>query len=296
MTQQPRTTFRRRQFARTLRRLRAATGLSQQDAAKRLHFDHRRMSRIELGQQVPRYHDLRAMLDLYGLAINAWDPYLAMADRAREKGWYHAYGLDDYGYVSMEDEASRIREVQPAFVPGLLQTADYIRSLYDNTTESFTAQEIELAVEIRRHRQKRLTSPTDPIAVHAILDETVLRRDLSPRVMREQLTYLVLAAELETVAIQVLPRPIGNHDGLHSNFTLLSFPDDEEADVGYVEHVAGSILIEKEKEVAKCRLTFDDLARRALSQTESVQFMERLADQLWREPDVCRPRLAQEQP
>jgi transcriptional regulator with XRE-family HTH domain len=258
--------------------LRAATGLSQQDAAKRLHFDHRRMSRIELGQQVPRYHDLRAMLDLYGLSIDAWDPYLEMAEQARRKSWYHAYGLDDYGYVSMEDEASQVREVQPAFVPGLLQTANYIRALYENTSEPFSEPEIELAVEIRRQRQKRLTSATNPIRMHAILDETVLRRELSPRVMREQLNYLVLATELESVTVQVLPKSIGNHDGLHANFSVLSFPDDEEPDVGYVEHVAGSVLIEKDKEVAKCSLTFEDLARRALSQTESVRLIEQLAD------------------
>lgn len=251
--------------------------MSQQDAAKRLHFDHRRMSRIELGHQVPRYHDLLAMLDVYGLEVNKWEPYLEMAERARAKGWYHAYGLDDYGYVSMEDEACLIREVQPAFVPGLLQTVDYIRALYDNTSEPSTKREIDVAVEIRRRRQERLTSSRDPISVHAILDDTVLRRELSPRVMREQLNYLVLATELETVTVQVLPRSIGNHDGLHGNFSVLSFPDDEEPDVGYVEHLAGSVLIERDREVAKCRLTFDDLARRALSQNESVQLMEHLA-------------------
>jgi transcriptional regulator with XRE-family HTH domain len=279
VTRQPKTTFRRRQLARTLRRLRADAGLSQAGAADKLHINHRTMSRIELGHQVPGYHDLRAMLDLYGLTVDVWDPYLTMAERARERGWYQAYGLDDYGYVSMEDEASQIREVQPSFVPGLLQTSDYVRSLFDNTSQPFTESDVELAVEIRRRRQKRLISPTDPIGMHAVLDETVLRRELPPRVMRDQLNYLVLAAELETVTIQVLPKSIGNHEGLHSNFALLSFPDEDEPDVGYVEHVAGSVLIEKESGVTKCKLAFDDLARRALSHEESVRLIERLADE-----------------
>lgn len=235
------------------------------------------MNRIELAYQVPAYHDLRAMLDLYGLSIDQWDPYIEMADRAREKGWYQAYGLDDYGYVSMEDEANLIGEVQPGFVPGLLQTKDYMRALFTTASQPFTPTEIEMAVDIRRRRQKRLTAATNALGVHAVVDETVLHRDLPPRVMRDQLNYLVLASELENVTIQVLPKSLGNHDGLRGNFALLSFPDDEEPDVGYVEHVAGAVQIEKAAGVASCKLTFEDLAGKALSHTDSVRFIETLA-------------------
>lgn len=278
VTRQPKTTFRRRQLARTLRRLRADASLSQAGAADKLHINHRTMSRIELGHQVPGYHDLRAMLDLYGLTVDVWDPYLTMAERARERGWYQAYGLDDYGYVSMEDEASQIRQVQLSFVPGLLQTKDYIRALFDNTSAHFTEPDIDLAVEIRRRRQKRLTATLDPIDVHAIIDETVLHRQIPARIMRDQLNYLALATELENVTVQVLPSSIGNHDGLHGNFALLRFPDEDEPDVGYVEHVAGSLTIEKAAGVAKCTTVFDDLAGKALSADESARFIERLAD------------------
>jgi transcriptional regulator with XRE-family HTH domain len=259
--------------------LREAAGLTQLGAAKRLHYNHRKMSRVELACQVPSYHDLRAMLDLYGLSIDQWDPYIEMADRAREKGWYQAYGLDDYGYVSMEDEANLIREVQPGFVPGLLQTKDYMRALFETASQPFTPTEIEMAIDIRRRRQKRLTAATDALRVHAVVDETVLHRDLPPRIMRDQLNYLALAAELENVIIQVLPKSVGNHDGLRGNFALLSFPDDEEPDVGYVEHVAGAVQIEKAVGVASCRLTFEDLTGKALSHTESVQLIELLADE-----------------
>jgi transcriptional regulator with XRE-family HTH domain len=275
---QPKTTFRRRQLARTLRRLREAAGLTQLGAAKRLHYNNRKMSRVELAYQVPTYHDLRAMLDLYGLSIDQWDPYIELADRAREKGWYQAYGLDDYGYVSMEDEANLIREVQPGFIPGLLQTSNYTRALFASGSEPSTEKEMAMAVDLRRRRQKRLTSDVEPITVHAVLDKTVLHRELPGRVMRDQLNHLVLASELDNVTIQVLPKSTGTHQGLYGNFALLSFPDDEEPDVGYVEHVAGSVQIEKASGVAKCRLVFDDLVSKALSHGESVRLIEELAD------------------
>ncbi|HEX4700501.1 MAG TPA: Scr1 family TA system antitoxin-like transcriptional regulator, partial [Pseudonocardiaceae bacterium] len=128
MATQQRSTFRRRQLGRELRRLRAEAGLTQGEAAKLLHFHGSLISRYERGYQVPGYHDLRAILDQYAVPVDDWQPYTDMGDKARAKGWYTEYGIGDYNYVSMEDEASLLREVQPGLVPGLLETTDYARA------------------------------------------------------------------------------------------------------------------------------------------------------------------------
>jgi hypothetical protein len=177
----------------------------------------------------------------------------------------------------MEDEAAAICDMQPGLVPGLLQTSGYVRTLFGQATEHFTEPNIETAVEIRRRRQKRLTSQTNPLELDAMIDEQVLHTELPPRVRREQLNYLAMAAELPNVTVRVIPSSAGLHDGLAGNFTVLSFPDDEEPDVAYVEHLAGSVVIEKALAVEKCKLAFRSLAAIALSPPESVRLIERLA-------------------
>jgi transcriptional regulator with XRE-family HTH domain len=272
-----RSTFRRRQLGRELRRLRAEAGLSQGEAAKLLHFHGSMISRFERGYQVPGYHDLRAILDQYAVPIDSWQLYTDMGDKARARGWYTEYGSGDYNYVSMEDEASLLREFQPGYMPGLLQTMDYMRAVYDSLTQPVSKAMLKAHMEIRKRRQERLTA-TDPIHLHAMLGDAVLRRDLPPGVMKDQLNHLVMVSELENVTIQVVT-DMHLYNGLHGSFSLLSFPHKDEQDVGYLDHVAGWLIINKKEGIERCRLAFDQMTRMALSHDESVRLIERLADE-----------------
>src|SRR5919198_6276914 len=123
-----RPTFRAWQLARALRRLREQNKIGQHAAAQALRCSDSTISRIETAEQLPPYLTLRALLDLYGVTVDQWQPYIDLWERAKEKGWWHAYGLDDQGYVSMEADAVRVREFQLGYVPGLLQTEAYARA------------------------------------------------------------------------------------------------------------------------------------------------------------------------
>lgn len=48
----------------------------------------------------------------------------------------------------------------------------------------------------------------------------------------------------------------------------------------YVEYINGSLQVEKSEEVAAARLVFDRLRSEALSPSDSVAFIERVADEL----------------
>jgi transcriptional regulator with XRE-family HTH domain len=272
-----RATLPRRQLGRELRQLRSAAGLTQDQAAVLLHFSGAKLTRIERGYQVPRYHELRAMLDQYGLPTDMWQLYLDMADRARAKAWYHAYGVGDYSYISMEDEAVLLRQVQSGFVPDLLQTRDYMRATIEALNRPMSSSRVDTTLALREHRQRRLTADTDPLAVHAVLDEAVLRPGLPRTVVRDQLNHLIMVSELDNVTIQIVggTRP---HQGMYGNVTVISFADKQEPDVGYIEHVAGQDLIETPDGVARCALAFANLARAALSHDDSVRLIEELAD------------------
>ncbi|HEX4704961.1 MAG TPA: Scr1 family TA system antitoxin-like transcriptional regulator, partial [Pseudonocardiaceae bacterium] len=96
-------------------------------------------------------------------------------------------------------------------------------------------------------------------------------------VMKDQLNHLVMLSELENVTIQVIA-DLPVHYGLVGNCTLLSFPHKDELDVGYIDHMAGWLIINKKPAVDRCNLAFEQLTRKALSHDESVRLIERLAD------------------
>ncbi|MGH3863309.1 helix-turn-helix domain-containing protein [Actinokineospora sp.] len=266
-----------RVLARALRELRERARMTQQEAGDRLRFTNRKMSRIETGQ-LPSYHELQAMLDVYGLVSTDWPPYLAMWERAKEKGWWHTYGIPNRGYVPLEAQASEIRSFQLGMVHGLLQTEGYVRAVFTGAADParHTPASVARGVEIRR-RQRRVTAD-EPLRLHSIVDHTALRRDLP--CMQEQLAHIVMVAELENVTFQVIPPGIGAHAGLSGSFTVLSFPSPADPAIVYVEHIAGSVEVEKEQEVRSARLAFDQLASLALSHDESVRLVDRMAAEL----------------
>jgi hypothetical protein len=249
--------------------------MTQDQAGAPLRFSKSKMSRIEQGY-IPDYHGFRALLDRYGIVVSNWDEYIVMYDRAKEKGWWYEYALNDRGFVSMEAEASKIRAFQFGYIPGLLQTEAYMREVFASARRPLEGQDLANAVAIRLRRQLRLAE--EPLlSLHAIVDESTLRRPVLPSSERgEQLARIVEVARLPNVTVQVVPESIGVYPGLFGNVIVASFPDVEEADVAYVEYMFGSIHVEKEAEVSIARLAFNDLADRALDAQDSIALIERL--------------------
>lgn len=271
---------RRRQLGRALRELREAAGFSVEVAAPRLDWSSSKLSRIENGQQAVDVHGVRSMLDLYDGA-ERWEELVELTRQTRQKGWWRAYGLDDKGYVPLEAEATLVRDVTIAYVPGLLQTAGYARALFESALTPRTPAYVDNAVAVRLFRQQRLTSVDDPLELVAILDESVLLRPVGgPDVMRTQLEHLAAAATLPTVTVQVLPMRLGARPALSAVFTVLSFGDLGVSDMAYVEHPMGAVHMDKESDVARATLMFDRLRTLALDPDVSMALVRRAATQL----------------
>ncbi len=263
--------YRRRQLGRTLRKLREAAGLSQEDAGRPLRFSTSKMSRIEQGY-IPGYNDFLALLDRYGIIAADYDDYVRMFDYAKEKGWWHVFGLSDRGFVSVEAEASRIRNYQLGHVPGLLQTEAYMRATFAGARDPFDGRKLEIEVQVRLRRQLRLVE-SPKLELHAVIDESVIRR---PPCDVAQLRHLLEAGELPNVHLQVLPQSVGSHEGMYSNFIIASFPDRAEPDLAYVHYGFGALQVEKEPEVRAANLMFAHLACLALDREASCRFIAKI--------------------
>jgi hypothetical protein len=273
-------TLQQRQLARALRRPREEAGLSLEEAAPRLDWSTSKLGRIETAQQGVDVHGVRSMLDLYNVGGAQWTEIIELTREARKKGEWHAYGISDHGYLRLEIDAAVVHEYQLAYVPGLLQTEDYMRTLFRNSRRRLTDAEIDQDVQARLFRQRRLTEEP-ALELVTIVDESALRRPVGGvEVLRAQLHHIGAQAALPSVSFQILPCSLGVHAGLDGSFIVLRFAEPEEPEIAFVEHPAAALHLDKEAEVQTCKLVFDQLRSEALSPHDSIALVERLAADL----------------
>lgn len=278
-------TVRRRRLGSELRRLREDHSIKLEEVAERLGVAASTLSRIETGKAPTKSVYLTAMLEMYGVTDPAQRQVLVdMAREGHRKGWWSVY--DDvlptgFGiYVGLEAEAAGLRAFEGDAVQGLFQTPDYARAILREVRVRDTDEQVERLVDLRMKRQEVLDR-NPPLDVWMILDEAVVRRTIGgPEVMRDQLARLVEESKKPNVTLQVLPFETGSHAGLRGPFSILEFPERADADVAYVESVAGIIYLEKEREVRTCAEAFDRLRAAALSPGQSSDLIFEAAKDL----------------
>jgi transcriptional regulator with XRE-family HTH domain len=272
--------LRQRQLGRELRRLREEAGLTLEVAAPKLDWSTSKLGRIETAQQSVDVHGVRSMLDLYDVGGDRWTEIIDLVRESRRKDRWHSYGRSGQGYSRLEADATVVHNYQLAYMPGLLQTEGYMRTLFQRSWRQHSDSEIARHVQARLFRQRRLTGDR-PLELVAIVDEAVLRRPVgSVEVMQEQFRQIVARAALSSVSFQVLPFSHGEHAGMDGSFTVLGFDDPDEPEIAYVEHLAIALHLEKESEVSTCRKVFDRLRSEALGTEDSIALVERLAAEL----------------
>lgn len=271
-------TFRRRRLARRLREMREQAGLTLQSAASRLDKTRSALHRIETGVTKADVHLVRSMMDIY-------DHYapdlLDLVREANRPSWWTKYKISAGGYISTENEASTVFEFSFGTVPGLLQTEEYMYALFGARIVQRSRERLANDVAARLYRQRRLTDEEFPLHLLAVVDEAALRRKVGgAKVMRDQLDHLVMVSELDTVSLQVLPNDTGAHPSMDGPFVILAFPEGSEPSVLHMVYLQGWLQVDKPEDVARAKGVFDRLRSEALSPTDSVAFIEQVADEL----------------
>jgi transcriptional regulator with XRE-family HTH domain len=273
-------TVRARRLMKEIRLLRGASGLTVARAAKQLEISEATLWRMENGRTRISAEVLVAMLDLYGVRSPAREALERLALDTLRRGWWAPYrDVFSGSYVALESDAAQIR-VNAFMVPGFFQTPGYARAAIAGTAPGLHLTEVERRMEARLARQKALFSDrAEPPVVHALLDESVVRRQVGgPVAMREQLGKLAEIAEWPNVTVQVLPFSAGTHPGMDGEFVIIDFPDADDDPFVYEEGLFGDIYTETPEEIARYRLAFDHAAAdSALSSADSVSMIRRLA-------------------
>jgi Domain of unknown function (DUF5753) len=210
--------------------------------------------------------------------------FLVLARQANAPGWWHHYGdlLPQWfrAYVDLESAARLIRTYEGQFVPGLLQTEDYMRALVGGAQLQDSPEEAERRVALRLGRQALLQREDAP-RLWAVVDEAALRRPVGgPRVMRAQLERLIDAAELPNVTLQVLPLAAGAHPAMVGAFSVLRFADQELPDVVYVEHLNNASYLDRREEVERYLDVMESLCVGSEPPAKTAAFLGKILDKL----------------
>jgi transcriptional regulator with XRE-family HTH domain len=280
-------TLRLRRLSSELRRLRSEAGLTREDVTERTDINTATLYRLERAQARPQRRTLNALLDLYG--VHDQDRRAELLDLARQAGeqtWLESFPTElpegFTTYILFESEARTVLNYETAFLPGLLQTGDYVRALYRGAAPTATKEEIQRLVEARIARQAVLTRDTPP-RLWAIVDEAALRRPVGgPDVMAKQLEHLAETAdEMPHVTFQVIPYDVGAHPGMMATFAILQFGGDPPSnDVIYIESGSGDLFLESEADVVRFTAIFEHLRAMALSPEQSTRLARRIAREL----------------
>ncbi|MER7129591.1 DUF5753 domain-containing protein [Streptosporangium saharense] len=120
----------------------------------------------------------------------------------------------------IEPQAVALRTWDPLLIPGLLQTEDYARAVFQGHF-NMNAEDVERQVNARMQRAMIL-GKEDPPTVWVLIDEHVLNRPIGgAHVMREQIEHLItVATTMRHVTIQVVPYDTPCTDGLLSGFVI----------------------------------------------------------------------------
>ena len=159
-----------------LRRLREQAGISRSDAGWAIRGSESKISRLELGRVGFKVRDVDDLLTLYKLTDQVErDRLLELATQANDPGWWQRW--DDltptwfHSYLGLEMAAELIRTFELQFVPGLLQTPDYMRAVVQlGRDRPLPGPEVERLVALRTGRQQILTRKRS-VRFWAVIDE-----------------------------------------------------------------------------------------------------------------------------
>lgn len=201
---------RRLEFGDRLRTERERAGMTGRELAERLGWQQSKVSRIENGRQTPTDFDVRQWLELCGLSESV---VAELTDELRNlrveyASWQRQlrYGLSprQQRSIDIERDAHLLRIVEISTVPGLVQTPEYARNVFEIVADLHeTERDIEEAVATRLERQRVLYDNTKRFEILVI--EAALRYPICPPgAMVAQIDRLMTVAALPNVRFGVI--------------------------------------------------------------------------------------------
>ncbi|MFB7593561.1 helix-turn-helix domain-containing protein [Streptomyces sp. NPDC056160] len=272
-----RPTVRSRRLGTALRQYRLAAKLDQPQAAEVIASSQARISRVESGHATPRVIEVRLLLDAYGVTDpEVRDKLEDLAKHSKNRGWWvehAAHVRPDYlDHIALEDDATYIRQWQPALVPGLLQTPAYAEAVISAGPDYVAPEVLEQLVKVREARQAKIGE--GGASYTAIFWETAIVHPLvGVDTHMEQLSAILMVAKRKNVTVQVLPFSAGVLVASIPAFSSFSFDSEPAVEAVTIENLRGTSVLEAPEDLAAYGNAYDLLRSAALAPDASARLI-----------------------
>ncbi len=277
---------RRLRLGAEVRALRAEAGLTADQLGKRIGRSRADISRLENGHVVDQA-DVISIMDVLGVDGDRWTQVVTIAREAGEKGWWESHkamGDRQAIYANLEAGAASIREYQQTFIPGLLQTPEFVRA---RTAAAATLEPMSGTVEGvlagRAGRQRMLRRPGGP-TYEVIVDEVAVSRlTAPPEVVKKQLYHLATTVNGDPKAtLRILPvrAIVEDFTVPRCTFSIYTYPDPGDPDVVAIDTVTSDLILTEPDQVTPYEKLYERLRDAALPPAGSLELLTKAAAEL----------------
>jgi transcriptional regulator with XRE-family HTH domain len=267
--------------------MRAAAGLTAAQLGKQIGRSRADISRLENGHVVDQA-DVMKILDALNVDGDRWTQVMTIAREAGERGWWESYktmGNRQAMYANLEAGAASIREYQQTFLPGLLQTPEFVRARIDADAKlaPMTSTTIEGVLAGNAGRQRMFRRPGGP-AYEVIVDEVVVRRLAAPPdVVKKELHHLATMVNGDSaITLRVLPVDARIQDFWlpRCAFSIYTYPDADDPGIVAIDTVTSDLILTEPDEVQSYEHLYVRLRDAALSPPDSLDLLTKTAADL----------------
>ncbi|MFI1460310.1 DUF5753 domain-containing protein [Nocardia carnea] len=225
---------------------------------------------------------LSARLDLLEVGADERAELLALRATAKDRGWWNQYsalyGEDTLRYYGLEHGASSIDSYEGSVIPGLLQTADYIRALTTSPVATKPA-ESEQRVRARLQRQERLTG-NDPLRLTVVVGQAALMQQVGgPEIQRAQLRHVADMVERypDTIDLRVIPFTAQGSAAVNAaTVHLLDFDSTRLPTVAWLESAVYAELIDDIRLIEQLKYQYARASASALDREASIELIQQI--------------------
>lgn len=195
-----------------LRELRAEAGLEGKDLAERLGWQPSKVSRLQNGKQTPTREDLTGWaraIDRADVEAELHGLLAGLEMKQRHRSWRRQLAGGHRGRqeiaVRQTEATAVLRGLEVSRIPGLFQTPEYARVIFDSNAEfRGITPTTEAAVEARMRRQESLYDPEKTFRF-LVCEAALYHRPCPVEVMAEQLDRLYNLVGQRRIELGILP-------------------------------------------------------------------------------------------
>lgn len=266
-----------------LRALRQASGKEAKAVARSAVMSTSKLSKIETGKVAPSVVDVESILTAIGVSDEVKAEYLEVvrASTTETTAWRLVRRMGVHKAQqqtrALETQMTLLRLFQPALIPGLLQTPEYIRAILSR--HDLTEDVLNRTTTARLDRQQVLYDPAKELQF--VITENVLRwRIVSPLRMAEQIGRLISLSRLPNIDMRVVPFAAEQRDIANHAFVIR---DDRTVTV---ETVHAELVVTDPRDVSQYVKKFEGFACTALSGDDMRSMLGNVQDDFLREQET----------